>query len=84
MDKKERKRKEKLENFPQKISFKSSMLGGGWTIQNKKEENARTFSQAIKHRATHVTRPRGHWTQVLLEMVSGIYVWLVIILRKKN
>jgi hypothetical protein len=29
MDKKERKRKEKLENFPQKISFKSSMLGGG-------------------------------------------------------
>jgi hypothetical protein len=29
MDKKERKRKEKLEKIPKKISFKSSMLGGG-------------------------------------------------------
>jgi hypothetical protein len=29
MDMKERERKEKLENFPKRISLKSSMLGGG-------------------------------------------------------
>lgn len=44
-------------------------------LKTKKEENARTFSEAIKHIATHITRPRGHWTQVLLDMVSGIYMF---------
>jgi hypothetical protein len=61
MDMKERERKEKLENFPKRISLKSSMLGGGWNIQNKKEENARTFPKQLHIRPTisHVLEAIG-------------------------
>lgn len=32
---KREKKEEKLERFPKKISFKTSMLGGGWTMSKQ-------------------------------------------------